>query len=773
MSGAINEAFLLAVLTLKSIEDGSSITINATNIAKNDEIPTTYYYPIIKSIGEVGSSVGDFLPEAISSSIILDNSPNSFGFERRFSDLLDRYTIINQQIQIAIGIGVEGSSSTATRATEYVGVVQSIAISDNEIRIAIAGQGINDRIMTCVVDGANLTVYPAAPSQSLGQSIPIVLGSSVEVKPILIEDTNSNIVKYAYQTTLGTQFKGGSISKYYCREIAGLGNERTYLEVNGAASTSTKLFDKITGTLSTSPPFSNEEPHRTRDISPSTGENYILTHAEVVFLQGTAGNTGNIVLEIWVKDPNGIPYKKVADSNRNKADFTWGAGNVTVYFIFQSPVPLTAPTGYVAYITQTVLTGGTVYPTYITGGGAGSATSYTRSNSAGASTFESWTKHVVSQRNFASAFYGVVLAVVDPTSTEIMPNGLSYQYFSATMILGGSWAGLGFPDLTDLDFIVKCAGLKDNSSGTITGVANAVITNPVHMANVLSYEWNGSSWVAGQFNTATHSASQANLTTSGAYYRQIGLVTQGQNTRIDILQRIARASACKFTMSADTSTPLGLYAWGSKVQESIWIDEEDFSLLSYQVLGTETIVNAVEMYYATTLRPLAYPLQLNGLNQYRDYEQRLFWNYQTNSETAAISTVSNTCFGERRNADPEYAAIQDQTSAYNIIRFLLKTYALPHHYIEIDVPYIKYKSLSLLSVIGICSTQIPAFFGTTQAATMPTYAGDATNINEGYEFRRANIVRAMIESKRVVFEGNQAPILRLRARILNNPKDPT
>ena len=770
MSGAVNEAFILAILTLKAVVDGSSITVNVTNLPKTDELPTTVYYPIIKTVGEVGVSVGDFLPESLSSSIILNNSHGSFGLERRLSDLFERYTIINQEIKLEIAIGADGESASETRALEFVGVVQNVQISDSEMRISIAGQGIPDRIMNCIID-SNEALFVGNDINTLGQSIPLIFGEGIETKPIHMQIVDEYSY-FAYQSTLGIQFVGGLIDEFYHRTGSETTDSDSYRQVYSAASVTTKLFDKITGTLSSSPPTSLEEAHRTRDIAPGVGESYIVTHTEVVFLQGTAGATGNISLEIWAKAPSGYPLKLVAQSIRDKSDYTWGAGNVTVHFVFERPIPLTSPYGYVAYITQTILTGGTIYPSYITGGGAGSGVSYTKYDTSGSLVSQNWTKHVYNQNNFASAFYGLVFVNnYFPTAGQETANGTSAQTFLVECPpMTGGWSTLELPDLSTLDFVIKCDGLKDDSSGTITGTPNAVLKSPQHIAEVLCYDWNGSAWVAGKFLDTHHSATHSVLS-SGLNTRVIGGYTQGLNTRTQILAEIARSSASKITMNQNATQPLGFWAWGTRTEETIWLDEEDFSLLSHEILGTETVINTVEMYYAQQVKPIApllrngYPIFANGTGQFRSYAGRIY--------STGTAYPSYLAFGERRNAALNYDYIQDSITANNIANFLVKYYEFPHQYAEIDIPYNKFKALKIMDVIGISSTKLPTFFGTTPSATMPTYAGDATNITEGYQFRRAKIYRAMIESRRVIFDQDDQPRLRLRLRLITNAGDPS
>lgn len=763
MTGALIEAFIQVDLTLKALEDGASITVKLTNLPKTSDAPSTFYYPIIKKIGEIGVGVGNFMPETFSGSITIDNSINSFGLERKFSDLLERYTFVNQSVSIYIAQAAEGDAVTASRTLEWVAVCQNGRSIGDDFVINIAGRGIEDRVFTCVVDNSE-TTFSEASISALGQAIPLVLGESVEVKPVVIKDPDSDFIDYAYQTTLGTQFKGGDISAYYARASANSDYGRVY----GAASTSTKLYDALTGTLITVA-TGNDEAHRTRDITPTGTDAYILTHAEVTFLTGTAGATGSFSLEIWAKDRNGYPFQMVGQAVREKSDYTWGAGNVAVYFVFPNPIPLVAENGYVAYITQSSSTANDIHPAYISG--ASTKTSYTKAKVAGVTTNQAWLKHTFNQRDFASAFYGLTLTTSDPGAGDITANGLSYQKLTAYHRTGGSWAGLTDSDLSSLDLVVITDGLKDDSSGNITGTPSQVLSSPAHIAELLNWNWNGSAWAAGKFSDSLHSTTHVNVnSTASPNYREISGRTTGLTGRLQTLEEICRHSACKITMSPSATTPIGLWAWGTKAEAVYTIGDDDLEVIGFDMLGAETVINTVEMYYNETLRPLT-TFTGNTQGQFRAYQSRLYWTYATNAETAAISTGSYTCFGERKNKDTSYKWLHDDQSAEFIARFLIKHYREPHNYVDLYIPYWKYKAIKIMDVLNIVSTKLPAFFGTSPDATLPSYGGEASVYSDGFQFMRANLYRAQVEARRVVFDESGAPRLKLSLRLLTGKYD--
>lgn len=762
MSGANIEVVASIELTLKSLIDASIITIWVSSSPRLHDIPTTFYYPILKSIGDLGVSLGNFLPTSSTSSIELDNSHGSLGYERRFVDLLERYTLINQTISVYLAFGASGETESVAPTLEWVGICKNVSVRDDRLVINIAGRPINDRVMTCAIDSAEGS-FETAPIRSLGQHIPLVFGSGVLVKPIIVKDEDTDFIDYAYQTTLGTKFMGGGITEYYCKPQ----DSSDYGRVYGAASVSTKLFDALTGTLITVA-TGNDESHRTRDIT-VPNQNYCLTHAEVVFLQGTAGATGSFSLEIWSKDRNGYPWKQAGQSIREKSDFTWGAGNVTVYFVFPTPIPLVNDFGYVAYITQSSSSGSDIQPAYISG--SSTYASYTRAKIATVDTSQAWVKHTFNQRNFASAFYGLTFSTSNPSASDVTTNGLSYQKLLVYQNSGGGWAGLIDSDLSGLDLVVKCNGLSDDSSGTLTGTPSQILANPLHAIRALTYEYNGTTWVSGQLSTTYNDSTHA--ATLGRYARVLGGKTTGRSNRSEIIESLCRNIAARITINASATTPLGVWFWGYRSNTMAYISDDDLIVDSYDITGSETIINTAEIFYADDPRSAELS---NGSTQgqFKNYKSRLYLAPESDGNCSEISTLSKTIYGERRAAEVTYNYINDYSTAYSLAEFLLRTYTYPHHYVDISLPYYKYKSLKLMDVVEITAVRLPAFFGTSSSAKLPSYGAAEVSVSQSNHFRRANNYRAMIESRQIALDATTGSArLKLSLRILNNKKDPT
>lgn len=109
-----------------------------------------------------------------------------------------------------------------------------------------------------------------------------------------------------------------------------------------------------------------------------------------------------------------------------------------------------------------------------------------------------------------------------------------------------------------------------------------------------------------------------------------------------------------------------------------------------------------------------------------------------------------------------------------VAEFLATTYALPHTFVTIELPFFDYTSLDMMDVITVTHPDLPAYFGTTSNAKLPTYNNTETPISQGHYWKRAQSYRMQIEAKEMAFNIDGYPTLRLTCRVLDNyPKDPT
>lgn len=201
--------FVRIKLTLRDIKTGSASSVWLTN--REIESSLINHFPLLDSITGVGFVSGEFLPQSARAVINVNNSIASFGSERRFSDLLEYKTLIDQVVSIEvadISMGVEtiddGDFSEVWRAR-----VSNISMRPGLLRISTTRSEIPIRTLTKVITSTN---FPNAPIDSLGKYLPIVFSSPdkrVEVDPVRISSTyaisGQSRVDFAYATTLANQ----------------------------------------------------------------------------------------------------------------------------------------------------------------------------------------------------------------------------------------------------------------------------------------------------------------------------------------------------------------------------------------------------------------------------------------------------------------------------------------------------------------------------------------------------------------------------------------
>lgn len=135
------------------------------------------YVPILQSIGEVTLAAGEILPTVSGSSITIDDSRGSFGPDRRFSDILERFTIIDQDLNIYVGQSDTETDAPTAWTKIGGGIVRSWskALSGNTPTMTVQFEPfkIADNIMNLEVS-RDIAGMESAPQASLGKALPIV-----------------------------------------------------------------------------------------------------------------------------------------------------------------------------------------------------------------------------------------------------------------------------------------------------------------------------------------------------------------------------------------------------------------------------------------------------------------------------------------------------------------------------------------------------------------------------------------------------------------------
>lgn len=181
------------------------------------------YIPTLKSVGEVTLSAGEILPTSSFSAVSLDDSRGSFGRDRRFSDLLERSTIIGQPINFYIGEAPLETDAPPSWQLIGSGRIASwnkaLSGESAEITIQIQPSKISEKIMNIEVS-RDIPGMQDAPESSIGKIVPIAFSppppyidghifSGQQIIPTRISGDGATDAKYAvttqmYRTTMAT-----------------------------------------------------------------------------------------------------------------------------------------------------------------------------------------------------------------------------------------------------------------------------------------------------------------------------------------------------------------------------------------------------------------------------------------------------------------------------------------------------------------------------------------------------------------------------------------
>lgn len=783
-----------ADITLKNKIDFTTVTYALTSRPPFSEAFGVIddYFPILKSIRNIGTRMDQFLPRSATGTVNIINTAGSFGFERRFSDLFDRYTPIDQTIKLYYADTTYNANSPAGSG-EWTQFWESKVISYRlttgslaEIQLTLASDLIPRKPTVFIIDSTNT---PSAPQEALGKALPILFGSDVQCKGIRVSADGSATPRYASATTLSNQFVASGLNSILVK-----GRDGNYIEVADGGATTASIdvaanfllnTSSTVGHFGTTTNAFNEICYRIY----ADPQNYLITHVRWKgkgIATGGAVYTGRLICTIYEEDPvTGLPGESLGTAYRDKSDFNPELNSTTEFdvdFVFQRPIPLDGNKRYQYGIQETVDASGDPYKF-------------------------SWK---VYEDNIATSDYRTVLVndkicgfggpvghFYKLTTTFLNPNvkfyavkfdqgtqapgtltesatGYSYWYYDLTQQTAIS--GIDNPSLDDLDLIFNHGGFKDDGSGTITGSAGSFITNPVHALKLLSYEWNGSTWASAKYNFSKFSATHAPLaSTSSVYYRKITGRTRGRVLLRELVQEICRNAGLRVVQYNNATTPLAVWAWGTNQSATVTITDEDASIIDITQEGSEKIINLVEMYYANRLNDLDIT-KGSATGQFKDYLKSKKGYYLTAGDTLAaeLSTISTQLFGPRYLADPTFDFIDDEDSANAIYRFFASVYGIPHLNVRFEIPLFKYSSLESLDVVNLVHPDMPSFFGTTSNAKNPTYSTDDVSVTTGHYFKRAKSYRVLIEDIQRDLEAEDYPKMIISARVLNNyPKDPT
>lgn len=759
-------------------------------ISKPAESESATYYPILQDLSGCSVNMGqDFMPKWDSGSITLDDSLGSFGFQRRFSDLLDRYTLTEQPVVLyACATTISDTAPDADFVELWRGVAKSASRSfgDNPtLTISCEAAGIDQRLITKTITADMAPTGFLVPEQSLGKVLPVVFGinKTVPLYPIQDSETDRRDGRYAIAAEFGSQFTYPAYTLSVTDYIHYLASNPIYAKTQDGRYREVVCLEGVTSYDNYSTLWNGLTPDAyptswglTEFICPIGMVPSIVTGATWLCRgQNNGGITpvGEIICNLyWFELSSGrlaidAPVRTTSVQKSAYLSQVRGASDFTVDFVFDEPFIFGGKyaDGSSGWMIPAI---GIVLSNY-----SGSATTDFCSGKV-----DTGITPAYAQRAASGGLYtwttGAACPLVSCKRASITQghaaadrDGKSYYYIDLTGI-----SGVGTkPDLSALSMCMTLStGLRDNSAGDITGTPYEYLSRPDWAAKLLSYRWNGSAWADPlTFDWATF-GDRYTATRSGSFQRSFSGITNGETTLETFLAQMAK-EMCAYIIPLKNGK-LALWPWGYQSAVSRVFSDEDIKITGFEIYDPSSIVNECVVAYGDDF--------LNTLDQwaasskYANKAGSVALNKDTSAYFAALLSASVSLYGARPLESSDFGLIPDAATAQTYAECMFRTHDHPWHVVKGEVATYKAHTLELLSVCELLVTQLPSFFGVSPEAPLPASNGVEVDLWRGQAPKRAKRYRAQLIGEAPKMSATEAPMLELSFRLLDiHANDPT
>lgn len=791
----------IPMLNMSDPSDSQTITV------VNMPFTGSSSYPILKSLSGIGARMQEFTPDDTKASIILDDSINSIGHQRRFSDLLQRYTISQQKAVISIAI-IDDLGTTPTWSDIWSGTVNKVSITkqgEPKISIELIRVVMPNKIITTEI---TTDIFPNAPESSIGRVLPLVFGTQqVEAHPVDAVEIASatgtvwpvrSYAQYAYATTIVNSYPSSElveavndgVQKYYVQGLDNKWRQVKSASVNSSSGTGgiiTEVFKSPDIDLGTATTLSSGLGWTAKEhafyFEPQVA-GVALTSIDAYFFQWTTDDF-DVTIKLYSSTRKKKPNQIITTTNLEKADFA-NLGNRTDAvdstsrtmlrgtFIFSDPIPISKNERIFISVSFNADSGITpIKPIRVT------------STTANLTRYDLWDDATTGRQNWGKTgsvtpfywklhgleFYDSIYGDRDTTDS-----GMAMEYYR------NQTDGLGYSSLyvdsgvysydydwTQLKIVVEIKGLHYWGD-----FINFEYLKPTDICALLLMKWlkNEAIWTLWGYNGALSNTDDEFDSGTANYYRIINGKTSGRTTVKQLLIEIMRNSASRLVPSGTGSPSLDLWAWGRSMSLALSqpITDEDANILSYEIKGSESIINRTKIFW--------YPKKITDKNIYQvDPDKRDFVKSKDSESTyyRTDSVIkSQQLYGLRELGENvfNYLPLTASSGADALSQFFLAKYSQPQIQIQFEVPYIKYRTLKLMDVIEILHADLPAFWGTSLSQKSPAVNDiEETDILRGYYLKRAQRLRIQIEGLEINTSEKAVPKLIITANVINRSAD--
>ena len=746
--------FFAAEITFKHRTDFTTKTLTFTN-KPTEDVSATDWYPLLLSVSGLGLAVGQSgAAVASSGSVTLDDSWGGFGKNRRVSDLLARYTPIDQTVTVkACYTQLSDQYPTGDWVTIWAGICSDVQASSESLSIGIESLRIKPKYASKLVTAA---AFPSAPSSSLGKSIPLIFGNCTV--PAISISTDATEGEFVFATNWGAQFETGAIQNWYCKDDDG-----EYLEVSDQNST-TPIDGGSPPTGSTYPTPSGLSECMVGWLTAS--QKKIIVGGEWYFRGqgGGASYSGSLIFRLYTStiqqvDAYVLHRETAVPKSDYAADIT-GGSNFDVKFKWDTPFVYNVEKHGFIYLScqLTNYTGSTT--DFVHAGTDGSQTGYF---------LRATTGQFQASSDYKPRHGLYCLELTESHVTTPDEDGFGYSAFAVEQDTSGYPAG-GSPVISDLEFAVNTGGLIDKDG--LIGSVGVEVTTTYKAIKMLATKYNGSAWV--NDTDVWDFTGLATITGLGFgfYPRIIKGYTQGSETVQELIEQICSEMQCKVVQRVNGK--LDLYAIGDDPTVSKVYTDENSTLQGWRFLDTSSVVNRIKLYYDQDLLNLQLESSLNS-DSIGNFAQTLDWGLDTSVYTNFLTAASQELFGAREIQELQLNWVGDSTTAENIATLTFMQYDMPHWIVQLEVPFWDNRTVELMDAVELLSPRMPAYFGTSARADLPTVEGEEVDLIQGHYWKQAKRYTCQVIGRDVTFDENEFPSILLTLRVIKpyHPNDPT
>lgn len=711
----------------------------------------------LRNLQGLGYDAESIIPSRRTGTIVLDNTRGSAGVYNRFADYLVEEEIIEQTVTV-YSVRRSLEIETLIPEVEFQGVVDSFDVSNDRNMINIK---VGTRIIEAEVTQTQLTDenFPGMPDRGVGAYLPVVFGDA-QVPTYRFDPDGTASPRYAYATSIVNTYPTGGVETYYAKNSKG-----KYVEIEGAASTTTALYGRTFGTVKTNTalhsPVVGERAESfiaTNGAILTRGTLYLMYSNNAVFPRET-NPLGSVEVRIFDTDSAGAPRDVIGRATFSLADQT-GYGNHIFSYVFDKPVvvakgekyfiapkinlrPGTDNDGDPYYADETYTVCFTQDTTQSSGRPIGNyyrPFSFVDSGTSLQPFDDTWIEDTATIEELNYQLFGVTL-----TDTSSSTSG--FGFFQLTQ---ATPTGLTAPDLGVLDFIVDITGLRDDSIGTLTGVANNALNGSLEATRFILRD----------------AVSQIDYTSLSPLNYQIGGATRGRRNNRQILEEVLKQTAAKLVPSRNGK--LRFYSYGTTQSTIKTITEDDCKLISWESKDSRYVINNVELVYDERAIPLELQDIQTGLP--RNYAKSLRWEYAGSaSNQSTINTWTEDSFNlykTKRLSDSFTVLnwIKQAVDAERMAEYYLTVFSIVPWMFNIELPYFErdYQELDAWDIVTISHIDLPNTEGTSPQGLAIQHA-----------WRKARSYEMRIVKREVNYNvgGGDAPTLSLKLKVLNNPQE--